>query len=190
MRLIIARHGETIENKQRIMQGQMPGNLSELGFEQARLLGKYLVSQAIDLIYSSDLNRAVQTTEQITVQNLNIPLVFKPIIRERHFGELQGKPVGDITTTAINNKEGESDADLYQRAKEYWEELKNNKEIVNLNLLMVSHGRFLKHLIANIKNIPFTRVDEVKVMSNAALSIYQITENGVNEECFNNTSYL
>ena len=36
--LILSRHGETEENKLHIMQGQMPGHLSELGKQQAEQL--------------------------------------------------------------------------------------------------------------------------------------------------------
>ena len=34
--LILSRHGETEENKLHIMQGQLPGHLSELGKQQAK----------------------------------------------------------------------------------------------------------------------------------------------------------
>ena len=33
--LILTRHGETLENRQGIMQGHMPGTLSPLGIQQA-----------------------------------------------------------------------------------------------------------------------------------------------------------
>ena len=40
--LILSRHGETEENKLHIMQGQMPGHLSELGKQQAEQLAELL----------------------------------------------------------------------------------------------------------------------------------------------------
>lgn len=40
--LILSRHGETEENKLHIMQGQMPGHLSELGKQQAEQLAALL----------------------------------------------------------------------------------------------------------------------------------------------------
>ncbi len=36
MRLIITRHGETEENKNKIFQGHLPGKLTQLGIEQAQ----------------------------------------------------------------------------------------------------------------------------------------------------------
>ena len=50
MRLIIARHGETIEGHNGILLGHMPGRLSPLGFEQASRLALRLKEQPIRLI--------------------------------------------------------------------------------------------------------------------------------------------
>ena len=38
MKLFLVRHGETEENQQGIMQGHMPGRLSEIGKLQAKKL--------------------------------------------------------------------------------------------------------------------------------------------------------
>jgi len=38
MKLILTRHGETIENQKGIMQGHLPGHLSKQGVEQAKKL--------------------------------------------------------------------------------------------------------------------------------------------------------
>lgn len=59
--LILSRHGETEENKLHIMQGQMPGHLSELGKQQAEQLAELLEEEEIDVIVSSDLAQAVTT---------------------------------------------------------------------------------------------------------------------------------
>lgn len=59
--LILSRHGETEENKLRIMQGQMPGHLSELGKQQAEQLADLLEEEEIDVIVSSDLARSYDT---------------------------------------------------------------------------------------------------------------------------------
>ena len=59
--LILSRHGETEENKLRIMQGQMPGHLSELGKQQAEQLADLLEGEEIDVIVSSDLARSYDT---------------------------------------------------------------------------------------------------------------------------------
>ena len=65
MKLIIARHGETEENKKGILQGHLPGKLTELGIEQSKKLALRLKNEKIDAIYSSDLARASNTAKEI-----------------------------------------------------------------------------------------------------------------------------
>ena len=48
--LILSRHGETEENKLHIMQGQLPGHLSELGKQQAKALAETLDKEKLDVI--------------------------------------------------------------------------------------------------------------------------------------------
>ena len=59
--LILIRHGETLWNTERRMQGQLDSPLTERGLWQARQLGVRLQSQAFTALYSSDLPRATRT---------------------------------------------------------------------------------------------------------------------------------
>ena len=61
MKLILSRHGETLENQQHILQGQLPGTLSPLGIAQAERLAEMLQEETIDNIVSSDLARSYNT---------------------------------------------------------------------------------------------------------------------------------
>ena len=61
MELILSRHGETLENQQHILQGQLPGTLSPLGIAQAERLAEMLQEETIDNIVSSDLARSYNT---------------------------------------------------------------------------------------------------------------------------------
>ena len=47
MRLIITRHGETLENQQGIMQGHIPGILSKEGIIQAQKLAKKFLDEVL-----------------------------------------------------------------------------------------------------------------------------------------------
>ncbi len=82
MKLILTRHGETIENKEGSLQGHLPGRLSETGKEQARKLALRLKDEKIDAIYSSDLVRTVDTAREIAKHHNSIPLHFVPKLRE------------------------------------------------------------------------------------------------------------
>ena len=64
-RLFLVRHGETVDNVNKIMQGQTHGRLTLNGIEQAHELGRQLRGEHIDVFLSSDLARAVETLEII-----------------------------------------------------------------------------------------------------------------------------
>ncbi|MBN1140416.1 MAG: histidine phosphatase family protein [Deltaproteobacteria bacterium] len=94
MRLIIVRHGETVANILRIIQGQRPGELSSRGRLQARLLGERLGAERIDRLWSSPLARAADTAAAIACHH-ELPLCEVPELMERHFGILEGQSFDD-----------------------------------------------------------------------------------------------
>jgi broad specificity phosphatase PhoE len=88
-KIILVRHGESVNNKAGIIAGDSP--LTDKGREQARLTRKALAGLKFDVIYSSDLKRAVETAQIIAGKDVpeNHQL---PGLRERDFGALEGKP--------------------------------------------------------------------------------------------------
>ena len=83
VRIYIVRHGETEENKQKIMQGQLDTQLDLEGEKQADLVAKALREIPFDVCYSSDLRRAVSTAERILVHHSGMQLEKPPALRER-----------------------------------------------------------------------------------------------------------
>jgi len=94
MKLIIVRHGETLANLRKIIQGQQPGELSPDGHRQARLLGEHLSKESIDHIWASPLRRVVQTVVPV-VYHHDVTITKLPELMERHFGVLEGKNFED-----------------------------------------------------------------------------------------------
>ena len=93
--IYVIRHGETDLNKIDVMQGGGTNPpLNELGHLQAYNRGKQLQNLGIERIYSSDLIRTKQTTEEIN-KFLNLPVEYNPLLRETNFGVMEGK-VGSI----------------------------------------------------------------------------------------------
>lgn len=87
MRLYIARHGETIENRQKRILGSTPGTLTAEGKIQGRALAANVGNMGIDLILASDLQRVKDTCESF---DENLILGFTPRLRERNFGNWEG----------------------------------------------------------------------------------------------------
>ncbi|MFD1428440.1 putative phosphoglycerate mutase/uncharacterized phosphatase [Kroppenstedtia sanguinis] len=87
--IYLIRHGETQWNRERRIQGHRDIPLSEVGLEQARRLGKHLRGIHFHGVYASDLQRAVQTAEQVAAGR-NMSVHTLPSLRERHLGEWEG----------------------------------------------------------------------------------------------------
>jgi broad specificity phosphatase PhoE len=83
MRLILARHGQSLGNVDPVTYAGQDSPLTPLGEAQADRLGRWLAAHesAIDLIVCSPLQRARQTAE-IANTHLRLPLVFDDRLRE------------------------------------------------------------------------------------------------------------
>lgn len=88
--LYLVRHGETVDNKAQIMQGQTNGQLNETGREQAREVRDKMKDVAIDAFVASDLWRAVETCT-IIAEPHGQQVVTTPLLRERDWGGFTGK---------------------------------------------------------------------------------------------------
>ncbi|WP_169713580.1 histidine phosphatase family protein [Paludifilum halophilum] len=93
--IYLIRHGETVWNRERRVQGHQNLDLSKEGMKQARRLGDYLRDWNIDAVYSSDLKRACRTAESVArPKGLEVqPLVQ---LRERNLGEWEGLKLAEV----------------------------------------------------------------------------------------------
>lgn len=185
MKLILTRHGETVENAAGIMQGHLPGKLSEVGKNQAKKLAQRLKNEKIDIIYSSDLTRAVDTAKEIAVFHKEIPLKLSQELRERNHGkEFEGKKNNQIewnaeTTArfkALDKKVigGENWSQVYERARRFLDTLLHNHK--NKTVLVVSHGGLTRALVCVIKSLPPKEIFNIEKLGNTSISIFEIEE--------------
>ena len=114
MELILSRHGETLENQQHILQGQLPGTLSPLGIAQAEKLATMLQEETIDNIVSSDLARSYNTALAVARKHGLTPHPT-PLLREMDWGIYTGKRLDDVDWTNLPPSVESLDA-LFQRA--------------------------------------------------------------------------
>ncbi len=87
----IVRHGETDWNFKKLTQGQIDIPLNETGEKQAREVAKKFKNIKFDLAFSSDLLRAKRTAEIIALEH-KLAIQTTKLLRERHFGTMEGKP--------------------------------------------------------------------------------------------------
>ena len=149
------RHGETDANITDRLQGQSDVPLNAQGLEQADLVAARLKDEPFDVIFSSDLSRALVTAEKIASGRPVIPAVE---LREWNFGRWQGMLLKEILrdypeefrlfksgSPDFEPPEGESAGRFLERAEKFMEMLL--REHAGKKILCVSHGGFIKQTL-------------------------------------------
>lgn len=98
IRLHLVRHGETVANRNGVLQGHCDYPLTSFGLEQAEACGYYLRDMKWDKIYASDLLRAYHTCQYV-LEKSTYPRFKKvkaieqtPLLRELSFGVREALP--------------------------------------------------------------------------------------------------
>jgi len=162
MKIILIRHGLSIANEKNIIQGQTNFKLSKEGKEQVKKTALRFKKTKIDVIYSSDLGRAKETTKIIKKFHKSVHVCFSKLLRERNFGYLEGKEADKIPVSKFRNrrpKGGELNSDVKKRAKEFLRYLQ--KKYSDEKIMVVTHGGFIRMIysILNKKTIKQSYID-------------------------------
>ena len=186
MRLIIVRHGETDFNKNGIMHGQVNTQLNKKGFEQVAKLAERLKSEKIDIIFTSDLDRAQQTAMGIA-QYHKAPIIATEQLRERSHGIFDGKPALNylnfikkygLNRVTFKPDGGESYPMVKVRAQKFLGSIMGKYE--NKTVLISSHGAFNRQLLGILLEIPIEQAVDL-AQGNACLNIVDVDEKGKHE---------
>lgn len=175
MKLIIVRHGETVANLKRICQGQTHGMLNENGFKQAKYTGLALRNEKIDVCYSSDLNRAMQTAQEIVKFHPSLPIVTDERLRERYFGSFQGQTFPENIDDFTPSDEIETPQAMAIRLNNFLKEI--SLKHTNDTILIVSHGFTIRTLFTLFYNVSPEKVTEIEDIKNTSISIVTFDEN-------------
>jgi len=187
MRIIILRHGETVENKLEVTQGHNHGQLSELGLKQVKKLANYLKDEKIDLIYCSDLGRCKKSIEPL-LEIINLKAIYTPLLRERGKGIFEGRPSKELREWSHKNpgkvpEGGESELDVDKRVKKFLDE--NMNEWKGKIVLIMTHGG------TKISLLKILNKDGIAGVSpNAGITIINIKDGEKRIEKFNYNEYL
>lgn len=120
-------HGTTTDNLENKATGWLPGELSEIGIQQSKELKNKINIDEIDIVFCSDLQRAVDSANYVFGNEKEI--IVDNRLRECNYGELNGQP-----TTLVKDEEhienkfpnGESMLDVEKRMRDFCEFLLEN----------------------------------------------------------------
>ena len=184
--IYLIRHGETMWNREKRLQGHLDIGLNDTGRRQADLLALHMTAKKLAAIISSDLSRAIDTASPIA-RHHELDLLLDPMLRERHYGVMQGLSHQEIEDLHPENhrawktrdvsfqpKGGESLLQFDERvvqAARYWAEKFKQQEIA-----LVAHGGVLDclHRAATQKSLEQARDFEIL---NASLSTLKYENN-------------
>jgi broad specificity phosphatase PhoE len=160
VRILLARHGETIFNVEGRWQGQSDSPLSERGRAQARELARALQDETITTVYSSDLGRAASTAEEVARLH-NLPVTTDTRLREIDVGPWSGKHRTEIdeafpgglkqwaTTPATYTVPGGEDIHHAQaRALAFFDD-RMRSHTAGETVVVISHGALCQVILVN-----------------------------------------
>lgn len=175
--LYLMRHGQTLFNVRRKIQGWCDAPLTELGQKQAHIAGEYFIKNHIvfDHAYSSTSERACDTLEIVT--RYQMPYTRVKGLKEWNFGIFEGEsedlnpplPYGDF----FKQYGGEGEMELRQRLADTLLEImqKEDHQVV----LALSHGAscraFMRYWAKNQK------VDQKERLGNCCILKFEFENN-------------
>lgn len=164
MEIYIVRHGETLWNKDKRLQGHTDIVLNDYGRELARKTGDALMNTKIDVIYSSPLQRAYETATLIR-NGRSIEIRTDDRLMELNFGCYEGQNFPEL----IQNKDltfqyffrqpelyvpapdGETLEHLIARAGNFMQEVIEPLADSCERVMIVAHGALNKAIMCYIK---------------------------------------
>ncbi len=159
MHLLLVRHGITQHNIEGLYTGQYDAPLTELGERQAIAVGNYLAGEKIDVIFSSDLQRARRTAQAIA-EHHNLPVLEDADLREINMGEWENHSGEQIRQRNLEEWNavrqdpinvaptgGETFRQLSERASRITERCL--EEYPDQTVLWVTHGGFIQSAICH-----------------------------------------
>jgi len=136
--LIYETHSTTVDNEAGIATGWLPGELSEVGREQALELGER--RRDVDAVFSSDLGRALETVA-IAFFDADMPIFHDWRLRECDYGALNGAPREELELEKhleMPFPGGESYADVLARVESFVRDLRRSWD--GKRVLVISHA--------------------------------------------------
>lgn len=130
-------HGTTTDNENHIATGWNHGELSELGIKQAKELGKLVASKNFDVVFCSDLKRAVDSAK---LGFDGYKIIQDKRLRECNYGDWNGAEGEKVYAYPCLEKafpNGESYHDVEKRVRDFLKMLKEKYD--EKHIAIVAH---------------------------------------------------
>lgn len=188
--LLLIRHGENDFVKTGKLPGQRAGiHLNERGRNQAQALGEALKDIPIKALYSSPLERAMETAEPIA-QARSLQIIPEPNLLDADVGKWQGKSLKVLRLTnawkivqhspsRFQFPEGESFIDLQTRIAKALEGIVKKHNKPKDILAVVFHADPIKLAVAHFLGLPLDHFQRLSCDTGSLSAIY-VSDMGAN----------
>jgi alpha-ribazole phosphatase len=200
VRLLIVRHGATLNNASGRYTGQSDVELSPLGVRQAEALAARLASEQLDQIVTSDLRRARKTAECIAARHPDVPLSLDADLREISMGEWEGLTHAEVLArdpvrfmrwsddaAAVAAPGGETYAELHQRVARALDHSVGQCPLGTV--LWATHGGAIGILLCHVLGLDLSKRAQFR-RDNTAITELVITEGAIVLIRHNDTAHL
>lgn len=188
--LLLIRHGENEHVKTGRMAGRLPGvRLNERGQKQAQALAEALKEVPIKAIYSSPLERAIETTQPIA-ESHKLPIIEDPDLLETDMGNWQGKTLRRLrlmklwkvvqhAPSRFRFPEGESFVEAQTRYVSALERIIERHNKPKDVIAVVFHADPIKLAVAYFLGMPLDHFQRLSCDTGSMTAIY-VSESGAN----------
>jgi probable phosphomutase (TIGR03848 family) len=188
--LLLIRHGENDFVKTGKLPGHIPGvHLNERGHKQAQALGEALQNVPLKAIYSSPLERAMETAEPIAASH-NLQIIQEPTLVDANVGKWQGKSLKSLRLTnawkvvqhspsRFQFPEGESFIDLQTRIVKSLEGIVRKYNKPKDIIAVVFHADPIKLAVAYFLGLPLDHFQRLSCDTGSVTAMY-VGEMGAN----------
>lgn len=192
--LILLRHGESQWNLENRFTGWVDVPLSPRGEGEARVAGEHLRDLPIDKVYTSVLQRTIETARLAleAAGKTGLPTERDQALNERHYGDLQG--LNKVETVAQYGEEqvkiwrrsfdipppgaqGESLKDTAARTLPFFQAHILPDIKAGQNVLVVAHGNSLRSIVMELDGLSPQQVVELNIPTGIPL-VYTVDDVG------------
>lgn len=153
--IIFESHATTVDNEEGLASGHFDAELSETGKTQAKELGERYLSNMLDGVFCSDLQRSYKTAE-IAFNGKGVPIYKDKRLRECNYGDLTRHTSIEVDSKKKDSIDqpfpnGESYVQTTEKMKSFLEEVLNiyqDKTILIIGSRATQYA--LEHLINQV----------------------------------------
>ena len=179
MKMYLVRHGQTLFNQQKKVQGWCDSPLTQEGIKQAIAVSKTLQSIPFEYAYSSTSERAMDTLHYI-LKDRDVPYAYVKGLKELNFGSLEGEKEADVFTDihvyekGFEMYGGETMVTSNQRFMACLETIAKSHTD---NVLVVAHGGVIMGALNYLDEARFMKhMEEVGDVDNCSVTILEYTD--------------